>query len=324
MSAEHELDLALAEESDAPDLVEVIHAAFGARRAAGPPPAGLSETESSVARALRDGFGIIARVDGRPAGAVLVGMGVDASTDTPSAVATWHRVSVHPEFQRHGIATQMIELAEELSALRGCTFAQLGVRVEFPELLAWWRKLGYDVLSRGDLMLQVGRELPVAFEVPTADEMVRLGEWVSRVVRPGDLIIAKGGLGAGKTTFTQGLGAGLGVEGPVVSPTFVLSRVHRAAAGRPTLVHVDAYRLGDADELDDLDLDETATDAVTLVEWGEGLAEQLNSDRLLMSIERSGDPTDETRFVFFRGEGKRWARLHRQIESVTPTGGTRA
>ena len=68
----------------------------------------------------------------------------------------------------------MIELAEELSALRGCTFAQLGVRVEFPELLAWWRKLGYNVLSRGDLMLQVGRELPVAFEVPTADEMVRL------------------------------------------------------------------------------------------------------------------------------------------------------
>lgn len=321
MSAEHQLDLALAVESDAPALVEVIHAAFGARRAAGPPPAGLSETESSVARALQDGFGIIARLDGRPAGAVLVGIGIDASTDLPAAVATWHRVSVHPEFQRHGIATAMIELAEELSALRGCTFAQLGVRIEFPELLAWWRKLGYEVLSRGDLLLQVGRELPVAFEVPTADEMVRLGEWVARIVRPGDLIIAKGELGAGKTTFTQGLGAGLGVEGPVVSPTFVLSRVHRAADGRPALVHVDAYRLGDADELEDIDLDETAGTAVTVVEWGEGIAEQLNSDRLLMSIERSDDPADETRFVFFRGGGERWARLHAQLESVTPSGG---
>ncbi|MPN10444.1 tRNA threonylcarbamoyladenosine biosynthesis protein TsaE [bioreactor metagenome] len=177
------------------------------------------------------------------------------------------------------------------------------------------------MLSRGDLLLQVGRELPVAFEVPTADEMVRLGEWVARIVRPGDLIIAKGELGAGKTTFTQGLGAGLGVEGPVVSPTFVLSRVHRAADGRPTLVHVDAYRLGDADELEDIDLDETAGTAVTVVEWGEGIAEQLNSDRLLMSIERSDDPADETRFVFFRGEGERWARLHAQLESVTPSGG---
>ncbi|QGF25038.1 tRNA (adenosine(37)-N6)-threonylcarbamoyltransferase complex ATPase subunit type 1 TsaE [Raineyella fluvialis] len=215
----------------------------------------------------------------------------------------------------------MIGLAEELAALRGCSFAQLGVRIEFPELLEWWRRLGYEILSRGDLLLQVGRELPVAFEVPTAEDMTRLGEWLARVVRAGDLVIAKGELGAGKTTFTQGLGRGLGVEGPVVSPTFVLSRVHRAAEGRPTLVHVDAYRLGDGDELDDIDLDETAAGAVTLVEWGEGIAERLNSDRLLMSIERSGDPADDTRFVFFRGEGERWEQLHRQIESVAPTGG---
>lgn len=321
MSAEPQLDLALAAEADAPALVDVIHAAFGARRAAGPPPAGLSETESSVAKALHDGFGIIARVGGRPAGAVLVGLEVDASTEQPAAVAQWHRVSVHPDFQHHGIATAMIELAEELSALRGCTYAELGVRVEFPELLAWWRRLGYDVLSRGDHLLRVGRELPVAFEVPTAEDMARLGQWVARVVRSGDLIIAKGELGAGKTTFAQGLGAGLGVEGPIVSPTFVLSRVHRSTTSGPALVHVDAYRLGDAAELDDIDLDETAGDAVTLVEWGEGLAEQLSDDRLLLSIERSDDPADETRFVFFRGEGERWEQLHRQIQAVAPTGG---
>lgn len=321
MSAEPQLDLALATEADAPALVEVIHAAFGARREAGPPPAALSESQESVARALRDGFGIIARVDGRPAGAVLVGVHVDADTDRPAAIATWHRVSVHPDFQRHGIATAMIETAEELAALRGCTYAQLSVRIEFPELLAWWREHGYDVLSRGETMLLVGRELPVAFEVPTGDDMFSLGEWIARVVRAGDLIIASGGLGAGKTTFTQGLGAGLGVEGLVVSPTFVLSRVHPAAHGGPTLVHVDAYRLGDGAELDDLDLDESAADAVTLVEWGEGLAERLNADRLLLSIERSGDPDDETRYAFFRGVGKRWEQLHRQIEAAAPIGG---
>lgn len=321
MSAEHQLDLAVATEADASALVEVIHAAFSARRSAGPPPAALSESEESVARALGEGFGLIARVDGRPAGAVLVGVHVDARGDNPAAIATWHRVSVHPDFQRHGIATMMIETAEELAALRGCTFAQLNVRIEFPELLAWWRELGYEVLSRGETLLQVGRELPVAFEVPTGDDMFQLGEWIARVVKAGDLIIATGSLGAGKTTFTQGLGSGLGVEGPVVSPTFVLSRVHPAAEGRPTLVHVDAYRLGDGAELDDIDLDETAADAVTLVEWGEGVAERLNADRLMLSIERSGDPEDETRFAFFRGVGKRWEQLHRQIEIAAPIGG---
>lgn len=320
MSAEPQLDLGLATEDDAADLVEIMHAAFGARRPVGPPAAALQESEESVVRALRDGFGLIARIDGRPAGCVLVRVHVDEEADNPIAVATWHRVSVHPDFQRHGIATTMVETAEELAALRGCTFAQLNVRIEYPELLAWWQERHYRVLSRGEILLQVGKELPVAFEVPTGDDMHALGEWIARVVRAGDLVIASGGLGAGKTTFTQGLGAGLGVEGPIVSPTFVLSRVHPSADG-PTLVHVDAYRLGGAGELDDIDLDETAADAVTVVEWGEGVAEQLNADRLLLSIERSGEPDDETRFVFFRGVGERWEHLHRQIEVAAPLGG---
>lgn len=321
MSAEPQLDLGLATEADAPALVEIMHAAFGARRPVGPPAAALEETEESVRRALRDGFGIIARVGGRPAGAVLVRVHVEASSDSPAAIATWHRVSVHPGFQRLGIATAMVQTAEEFAALRGCTFAELNVRSEYPELLAWWQERHYEVLSRGQILLQVGKELPVAFEVPTGDDMFALGEWIARVVRAGDLIIATGDLGAGKTTFTQGLGAGLGVAGPVVSPTFVLSRVHPSAAGGPTLVHVDAYRLGGAGELDDIDLDETAAHAVTVVEWGEGLAEQLNADRLLLSIERSTDLDDETRFVFFRGVGKRWEHLHRQIELAAPIGG---
>ena len=87
-----------------------------------------------------------------------------------------------------------------------------------------------------------------------------------------------GELGAGKTTFTQGLGEGLGVRGAVTSPTFVIARVHPSEVGGPALVHVDAYRLGGIDELDDLDLDASLDEAVTVVEWGTGIAE--GPDRL--------------------------------------------
>ncbi len=94
-------------------------------------------------------------------------------------------------------------------------------------------------------------------------------------LRPGDLVILSGELGAGKTTFTQGLAEGLGVRGPITSPTFVLARVHPSLTGGPALVHVDAYRLGSLAELDDLDLDASMDDSVTVVEWGEGKAEAL-------------------------------------------------
>ena len=102
---------------------------------------------------------------------------------------------------------------------------------------------------------------------------------LAALLRPGDVLILTGDLGAGKTTFTQGLAAGFGVHTGVVSPTFVLSRVHPAPAdapaGTPDLVHVDAYRLRSAGELTDLDLDATVDRSVTVVEWGRGLAESL-------------------------------------------------
>ena len=104
-----------------------------------------------------------------------------------------------------------------------------------------------------------------------------------------------GDLGAGKTTFTQGLGAGLGVRGPVTSPTFVIARVHPSEVDGPALVHVDAYRLGGLDELDDLDLDTSLDEAVTVVEWGEGLAEGLAESRLEVRIERGDSVEDESR-----------------------------
>jgi tRNA threonylcarbamoyladenosine biosynthesis protein TsaE len=128
----------------------------------------------------------------------------------------------------------------------------------------------------------------VTLTVATAARMRELGQALGYLLRAGDLVILSGGLGAGKTTLTQGIGAGLGVRGPVTSPTFVIARVHPPEGGgsapRPALVHADAYRLGSALELDDLDLDTDTDASVTVVEWGEGLAEGLAADRLEITI----------------------------------------
>lgn len=140
-------------------------------------------------------------------------------------------------------------------------------------------------------------------DVPTADEMRGLGRRLAADLRAGDLLVLSGPLGAGKTTLVQGIGEGLGVRGPVTSPTFVIARVHPSVRGGPALVHADAYRLGGVAEIDDLDLDSDAASSVTAVEWGEGLAEGLSEDRLEVSIELSGD----RRTVRISGVGSRWA-----------------
>lgn len=158
--------------------------------------------------------------------------------------------------------------------------------------------------------------------VPTAADMRALGQRLAAVLRPGDVVILTGPLGAGKTTLTQGIGAGLRVRGPVTSPTFVIARVHPSlAAARgfgasgPALVHADAYRLGSAVELDDLDLDADTATSVTVVEWGEGLAEGLALDRLEITITpavsaaseaEDADGGDAPRTVRVIGTGERW------------------
>jgi tRNA threonylcarbamoyladenosine biosynthesis protein TsaE len=114
-----------------------------------------------------------------------------------------------------------------------------------------------------------------AVAVPDAKEMRALGAELARRLAAGDVVVLTGPLGAGKTTFTQGLAEGLQVRGPITSPTFVLARVHPSLVGGPALVHADAYRLGSVAELDDLDLDHFVADSVTVVEWGAGKAEQL-------------------------------------------------
>ena len=123
--------------------------------------------------------------------------------------------------------------------------------------------------------------------LPTPDDTRALGAALAAVVRAGDLVVLVGPLGAGKTALTQGLGAALGVREPVTSPTFVISRVHRG--GRLPLVHVDAYRLGGVADVDDLDLDASTEESVTVVEWGQGLVEQLADEHLEVRLDRRDD-----------------------------------
>ena len=137
--------------------------------------------------------------------------------------------------------------------------------------------------------------------VATAEEMHQLGQKLSTHLRAGDLVLVNGPLGAGKTVLAQGVGAGLGITG-ITSPTFVISRVHKAAV---PFIHVDAYRLVDSDNpnlyLDDLDLD--IAGSITLIEWGGAESARLSQDRLEISIDRS----DEARKVDIKAVGNRWA-----------------
>ncbi|WP_431042746.1 tRNA (adenosine(37)-N6)-threonylcarbamoyltransferase complex ATPase subunit type 1 TsaE [Streptomyces sp. P1-3] len=156
--------------------------------------------------------------------------------------------------------------------------------------------------------------------VSTAEEMRDLGRRLAKLLRPGDLVLLTGELGAGKTTLTRGLGEGLGVRGAVTSPTFVIARVHPSLGDGPPLVHVDAYRLGGGlDEMEDLDLDVSLPDSVVVVEWGDGKVEELSEDRLHVVIERAvgaaagteaahlTDPNpDDVREVTVTGVGSRW------------------
>lgn len=160
--------------------------------------------------------------------------------------------------------------------------------------------------------------------VSDTDAMHAFGRKLASLLRAGDLLVLDGELGAGKTTLTQGIGEGLGVAGAIMSPTFVIARVHRSLVGGPDLVHVDAYRLSGAGELDDLDLDADVAESITIVEWGSGLAEVLSADRLEIRISRplgdaepaagpenpdgTADPDDveEPRTVRILPVGERW------------------
>jgi tRNA threonylcarbamoyladenosine biosynthesis protein TsaE len=143
--------------------------------------------------------------------------------------------------------------------------------------------------------------------VATPEAMARLGTRIAAELGAGDLVLLNGELGAGKTTLTRGIGEALGVRGAVTSPTFVLARTHPREHGAP-LVHVDAYRLGSAMELDDLDIDFAAS--IVVVEWGAGLLDGLTEDWLEVAIVRphGGDAEAEVepREVTLTGHGAKW------------------
>jgi tRNA threonylcarbamoyladenosine biosynthesis protein TsaE len=139
-------------------------------------------------------------------------------------------------------------------------------------------------------------------DLPTAEDTRAWGVRLGRLLSAGDLVVLTGGLGAGKTTLTQGIAEGVDVRGPITSPTFVIARVHPSLVDGPALVHVDAYRLGGFAELDDLDLDTSLEESVTVVEWGHGLAEDLADDRLEVTL--SGEDTRRARS---QTHGARWA-----------------
>jgi tRNA threonylcarbamoyladenosine biosynthesis protein TsaE len=147
--------------------------------------------------------------------------------------------------------------------------------------------------------------MTTGIRLATVEDTRAFGRRLADVLRRGDLVLLTGPLGAGKTALVQGIGAGLGVQGDVTSPTFVIARVHK---GKRPLVHADAYRLGDKPdprgEIDDLDLDASADDAVTVVEWGEGLVEHLNEAYLQVRIDRLDD---DTRVIDLLPYGGDWA-----------------
>ncbi len=137
-------------------------------------------------------------------------------------------------------------------------------------------------------------------QIKSAEEMEQLGSKLAGLLKPGDLVLLAGPLGAGKTTLTRGIGKGLKAEGTIQSPTFVLARTHRIPNGK--LVHVDAYRLSSAVELDDLDID--FENSIVIVEWARDYLDGYSENFLTVEIDRTSE--DDERVVTLTPTGSRW------------------
>ncbi|MGI8900464.1 MAG: tRNA (adenosine(37)-N6)-threonylcarbamoyltransferase complex ATPase subunit type 1 TsaE [Nocardioides sp.] len=317
----------------AEDVLAAIRAGFGSRELLDPPSTATGETTDSVRRALAENGGLLATAETGPVGALLFELGGE--------LMGLRRVAVRPDDQGRGVAKALVRRAEQLVRQRGLDGVRLTARAELPRTLRLWQHLGYSEIDRVGTTITFAKVLPVEVVAATAEGARDLGARLGGVLRAGDLVILSGDLGAGKTTFTQGIGAGLGVRGEVTSPTFVISRVHPSLSDGPALVHVDAFRVGGIGELDELDLDTTLEEAVTVVEWGESIAEGLAETRLEVRISRSragelakdplgsavsGDPSGgrDPRTLSFVPVGPRWvgAGLRSAVVGTDPPGGT--
>ncbi|MCU1589720.1 MAG: ATPase or kinase [Frankiales bacterium] len=270
--------------------------AFAGQDSLNPPSGALSESADTIASDFAESGGLVIRDD---AGELL------ATCRVRRLGLAWviRRCAVDPSYRRHGLGRRLAEEAHAWATEQGAVRTHVGVRDARTGSRAFWASVGYTPLARhGGFWTELVRPLPQHLAEP--ENTHALGVRLAAELRPGDLVVLSGPLGAGKTALTQGIGAALGVRGPVTSPTFVLARVH---PGPVPLVHVDAYRLRDAGgrlELDDLDLDDSLPDSVTVVEWGEGLVEGLAESRLDVHLER---PAEDGRTAVITPVGSRWS-----------------
>ena len=299
--------------ADAPAVHALTREVFQAYAALEPQPSALRETVDDVAGELA------------ATGGLVVTEGTERSEGPVVAVARFsehdggfwlRRVAVRESARGQGVAREVAERAEDVARSRGYREVRVGVRTPLTEVAEGWRRLGFADVAGHAYWVELARPVPLRLTVPTPEDMSALGARLAGLLRAGDLVLLSGDLGAGKTTLTRGLGAALGVRGAVTSPTFVIARVHppgasgaaaTPGAGGLPLVHVDAYRLHDLAEVDDLDLDASVAESVTVVEWGVGKVEGLADSRLELVLHRGSAGEDETRTVTVRGLGERWA-----------------
>jgi tRNA threonylcarbamoyl adenosine modification protein YjeE len=295
-------------------VLAVVRQAFEARPPLDPPAAALTETVESLAEKLAAGGGVLVSLHGEDVGALVL--------DPVGTTMYLRRFGVTPAAQGHGIARVLIDAA--VDAAHGFDDLTVVAREELPQTRRFWERQGFREILRDPPNVELRRPLRTfLFDAPDAETMRELGASLAEQLAPGDLIVLSGELGAGKTTFTQGIGAGLGVRGDVTSPTFVIAREHPSLRGGPALVHVDAYRLGGIDELDDLDLEASLEDSVTVVEWGEGVAEGLAESRLEVRIIRALADEDEDsdldpRRVLMTPIGPRWYEMEELSRQRAP------
>ena len=286
-------------------VLAVVRAAFEARPPLDPPAAALTETLETLGDRLADGGGLLVTLDGTDVGALVL--------DPVGTTMYLRRFGVAPSAQGLGIARVLIDAA--VDAAHGYDDLTVVTREELPRTRRFWERQGFREVRRASPNVEMRRPLRTfLFDAPDAETMRELGSSLAEQLRAGDLIVLSGELGAGKTTFTQGVGAGLQVRGDVTSPTFVIAREHPSLVGGPALVHVDAYRLGGIDELDGLDLETSLDDSVTVVEWGEGVAEGLAESRLEVRIIRALADEEEysdldPRRVLMTPIGPRWYEM---------------